>query len=235
MPRSQQKSDYDRLKSLMASKKGKEKPCREYLPLANELLAKFTSTEFKGQDEELPSRFGPSDYLVICTRQNVAGEKEDHAYLWEVKAPQCPVCARDTKMRARPSRDLINAENQLLHYYDSVVDDGSLLRDHNLSPGRVHLGGIIIGKRSSPMTGILSPGEKLAAARAFSLREKWVYGPAGIDVVPWDRILDYLLEHKPVTKNVTRKKIPINLNTSPDNIIIQDVAKLSVEGHKNGG
>jgi hypothetical protein len=219
-----------KLKSLLASRRRNERACREYLPLANELLSKYESNEFKGHVTELPGRFGPSDYMVRCTCMNVAGQKEDHVYIWEVKAPQCPLFVRETKMRARPSPDLIKAENQLLHYYADQSGSNSFLQDLQIPPGHVHLGGIIIGTRWNLMKGELSSQAKTSAARAFELRRKLIYDPANIEVYTWERILDYLINKPPIKKSVKNTRLPKGLNTSPDRIAIQHVGPLSKGG-----
>ena len=51
-------------------------------------------------------------------------EYERHMVFWELKAPQCNLVeVDDAATRYRPTKDLIKAETQLLHYVHQAAGD----------------------------------------------------------------------------------------------------------------
>jgi hypothetical protein len=114
-------------------------------------------------------------------------------YVWELKAPQLPLFLIDTNSRARPSAALYDAENQLVHYHDSLRDNGSFRETHKiLAPDDVKFGGIIIGRFSN----YVKHGAQINTVRAHDLaeqtlrlRQRLFYDPHGIKIWTWDTIV----------------------------------------------
>lgn len=138
---------------------------------------------------------GRVDMIVIGEFWELGGGSSPGAYVWELKAPQIPLFHIETQNQACPSPELFKAENQLLHYHDSVANSGHLRERWNiLSPDRVKFGGIVMGRD----TGIVKCensypilGQKLAQ-QALRIRDLVFYRATGIRVWTWDRILTIL-------------------------------------------
>ena len=66
------------------------------------------------------------------------------------QSPQCYVFEFDNENRVRLTKDLISAENQLLHYYEEYKKSETFISEFNItSTDNIHIGGIIIGQKST--------------------------------------------------------------------------------------
>ena len=142
---------------------------------------------------EQSSSVGKVDMLVVAEAYGVGPSPYKQAYVWELKAPQLEVFQMETADRASPTKDLYSAENQLLHYYDTVKSDGTLLkRLEILSSDDVHLGGIIIGRNKNYIKfNCMDKSYALRCAKqANEIREKYFYG-GQIKLWTWDRVIEF--------------------------------------------
>ena len=208
---------YFLLKELVESERYKELECRFYLQYVKDFLMKETPIEFVTVETEYITTPGRSDY-IISGKLIDSGTYRTHAYLWELKAPQCYIFEKDTENRLKPSSDLIDAENKLLHYYDDLRTSDTARQD--IGVGRdchIHLGGIIIGRENALVNGeFASPYRKKALySRAIDSR-RILYDDAGIKLVTWDQILSQLkpVELQRVTR-VSGEVITVTINTEP--------------------
>ena len=212
------------LKALIEGAGNKELECRKYLPYAKELLVKVTTKEFLSEADEYRGHSGDSDYIVVCKACDEAGIESNHAYIWEVKAPQCYVFEQDTMNRVKPTKDFISAENQLLHYYEESKGSDQFRAEFGIThPENVKLGGIVIGSKKT----LVKSSDYLEDliirlyTRALDLRRRYLYGHSGVKVIIWDTILDHLLESPPASKVVVQPKSTIiGIKSYPVNIVV---------------
>ena len=149
-------------------------------------------------DAEYRQHCGSSDYIV-AGRGHESGSACRRVYLWELKAPQCSLFVEDpsSKNRLFPSRELLQAENQLLNYYDELRESGDFKAEFKIThPADVCMGGLIIG---SNKTKVKLEGE--SEARKDDLFEKaWrcrkLFYKSEIRLMLWDNILDQLQSPK---------------------------------------
>jgi hypothetical protein len=124
-------TDYAALSALVfENDRHTEKECAAYLPQATPLLIKGTPISIINLTAEERNYFGSTDYIVAANMQTDIGGVEAEVSIWEVKAPQCYLMERDdNSTRCRPTRELVKAENQLLHYaYEAMLNDAFRLR-----------------------------------------------------------------------------------------------------------
>lgn len=138
---------------------------------------------------------GRLDIIVIAEMFEVGGNTRKCAYVWELKAPQLPLFQLETNNQACPSSELFMAENQLLHYHDSIAHDGHY-RDRwgILSSDDVKFGGIIIGRDDAIVKckeKEITLGKQLAR-QALRIRESIFYRTNDIRVLTWDWIIKFL-------------------------------------------
>jgi hypothetical protein len=124
-----------------------ERECASHLKnLASVLLPISEGTITYINNEQICSS-GRVDMVVIAEAVTFGGETQPCAYVWELKAPQFHLFFIDTDNRACPTDALFKAENQLLHYHDSISKDRSFLeRWRIVSSDDVKFGGIIMGR-----------------------------------------------------------------------------------------
>jgi hypothetical protein len=131
------------------TKADREHECREYLQYAHDFLFRDPWCLFPLLDskeiKEYRLHVGDSDYIIVAKVKNELGKEVHKAYVWELKAPQCPIFIAETKNRLSPSPELYKAINQLLHYYSEIRENGTFLKAFPMSPADVKIGGIIIG------------------------------------------------------------------------------------------
>lgn len=193
---------FKELNSLMSDTHHKEKECRKYIPMALDLFVPFSgSTTILDDETEYPGHTGPSDLIIFCER-TCGGLKEKYAYFWEVKSPQTYVFVKDTENRVKPSIEFVQAENQLLHYWDDCKNE-KFRGDFDISTiETIRPGGILIGQTSNLVKGDYSESQKNRLYRtALQLRKQCLYGTYGIQVLIWDDILDFLKPVKPITED----------------------------------
>jgi hypothetical protein len=141
-------------------------------------------------NSELSTTAGRLDIVVIATSIS-AGITSNEAYIWELKAPQLKLFELECDSRACPTKDLYQAENQLLHYHKELkgnIDwqDKWDLRSHN-----VKLGGIIIG-RDNNLVKCVETRKKYAeilAKKVKQIREEYLYHHNQITLLTWDDVL----------------------------------------------
>ena len=137
-------SSAEALRALMVDGVQREVECQQYLQHAHLLLAPPFSTVMQVVREQV-GMAGRSDYFLLCEVQEV--EPRRRLVLWEAKAPQLAPFEVTTQNRLIPTRALVEAENQLLYYFDEYRSNGQLLDRYQIRhPDDVRLGGIVIGR-----------------------------------------------------------------------------------------
>ncbi|WP_284876680.1 Shedu anti-phage system protein SduA domain-containing protein [Brevundimonas sp. MEB006b] len=169
----------------------RELECRPYLVHAEHLLIEKTLRSTV-QHYEVRSYAGDADLILAADVLTDTGQSERVAFLWELKAPQCPLFEYDdNKHRCRPSADLIKAENQLLHYVDeAVANENTRARLGVAHRKDIRPGGIIIGTQKSMLRNLRYPRDVEMAATALRVRQERLYHAQGIRILLWDRVLD---------------------------------------------
>jgi hypothetical protein len=195
---------YQSLKNLIDEPvKHNENECREFISGALDLFVPYTGvTTVLGDVDEYPGHSGPNDLIVFCER-SCGGVVEKHAYIWEIKSPQTSVFVKDTKNRVKPSPEFIKAENQMLHYWEDCKTEQFRAKFDISHLDYIHPGGILIGKTDTLVSsGYVEDKKKQLYKTAINLRKKLFYTPAGIQVLIWDDVLDFI---KPPT-NISHEK-----------------------------
>jgi Domain of unknown function (DUF4263) len=167
----------------------RERECQRYLKYAAKFLVPGTSTGIVSVPED-PNFFGKTDFVIGAELRNGLGRCARHAYIWELKAPQCYLFEQDTKHRCRPTAEFLQAENQLLHYFHEASGNGRFReRMGVIDQDNIHMGGIVIGTNERILRG--SDGFEQAYT-ALTVREKYFYRASAIRVLTWDEILEFL-------------------------------------------
>lgn len=180
----------DALRALMRETHQCEVECQEYLQYAHPLLAPPLSRVIQVVREQV-AMAGRSDYFLVCEVSEV--EPRRRLVLWEAKAPQLSPFEVATQNRLMPTRALIEAENQLLYYFDEYRSNGQFLDRYQIRHSSdVRLGGIIIGRDDNlvrPKDGISLSAEAVRqmASSALRIRDEHFYRER-IRVLTWDRI-----------------------------------------------
>lgn len=184
----------DDLRTLMADKIQREVECQEYLLHAHALLAPPLSTVMQVVREQV-AMAGRSDYFLLCEVQEV--ESRRRLILWEAKAPQLAPFEVATHNRLIPSRALVEAENQLLYYFDEYRSNGQFLDRYGIKHADdVRLGGIVIGRSdnwvrqtgNNPLSALVA---RQMASSALRIRNEHFYR-GQIRVLTWDSIASVL-------------------------------------------
>lgn len=187
-----QKSPHEKLKALIYAKRKKEHECRAYLKYAEDILFKRPGSGI-ACDIEYRGHSGDSDY-IITGLGNESGCDVQLAVIWELKAPQCFLFEVDPKSsnRIKPTKELIEAENQLLNYYDELKNSGEFRDEFGITlPDYVRLGGIIIGSDKTLIRGKIDDAKRDSSYRKALRCRKIFYGEK-IDLLIWNTILDQL-------------------------------------------
>lgn len=168
--------------------------CAKYLHFAAGYLLPQTpeNINFAREDRHY---YGSTDFVLAAKLRNDALAEETVAYIWELKAPQCFLFEYDdNNNRCRPTKDLIKAENQLLHYLDQAIGDQSFrVRFGVMETKNIRAGGIIIGRSTDKLLkSIRDDGDKFKAQKALEVRRSYFYLQNNIRVITWDRILDFV-------------------------------------------
>lgn len=187
---------YDELKALIYDTQNREYECRGYLTYAADVLFRDGGTDIVC-DVEYRGHSGDSDFIVIG-RAHGSGSDCIRAYLWELKAPQCFLFVRDRSSANRlfPSKDLLQAENQLLNYYDELRDSVEFRSEFGIThPSNVLMGGIIIGCNKTKVNGEMELARRNRLyEKAFRCRS--LFYRSDIQLKIWNTILDQLLPPK---------------------------------------
>ncbi|MCI5208968.1 MAG: hypothetical protein D3910_09260 [Candidatus Electrothrix sp. ATG2] len=169
---------------------------------------------------------GRVDIIVLADLVQMGGSLRREAYVWELKAPQLEIFEVKTQSLAQPSSHLYGAETQLMHYYQSIINDSILLRRLEiLSPEHVKFGGVIIGRDDNFVKNKLknldeTTGERLAH-EANEIRDKYVYRQLNMNLWTWDNVL-YLAQ----AKQLSNQRIEGDPSTTID---LQSKAELTTK------
>ena len=215
--------DFTKLNALVSeTEHHREKECRAFIPLALDLFVPFTaSTTVLGDETEYPGHTGPSDLIIFCER-HCAGVSEKYAYIWEVKSPQTTVFVQDTEYRVKPSSEFIQAENQLLHYWEDCKTE-KFREEFNLSHlDHIMLGGILIGKTSTLVKGNYDETKKNRLYKtALNLRKKCFYNNC-IQVLIWDDVLNFIRPAVPITENKQGDIGSVSISSESQSVVISN-------------
>jgi hypothetical protein len=191
------------LRVLMQGAAQREVECQAFLQYANFLLAPPLSRVVQVVREQV-AMTGRSDYFLLYEVTEVNLRRK--LVLWEAKAPQLAPFEIVTQNRLIPSRALVEAENQLLYYFDEYRSNGQFLDRYELRhPDDVKLGGIIIGRDDNQVrrkgTNTISNEALLQlASSAYRIRDEHFYR-GRIRLHSWDRIVQ-VLNRNPVVDRV---------------------------------
>jgi hypothetical protein len=220
MPQDSQK--YEALRQLIDSTDNKELQCREYLQHVHEVLAREIIRNDMYVERERRGNSGDSDYVFSCRVCDGTMIEPVRAYVWELKAPQCHIFSRDTDNRLRPTNDLINAENQLLHYHHELQGNDDFKREHSITHSdNIVLGGIIIGCHTTRVQGNYPEDKKERLfEKAMTIRQKYFYNPCNLRVLTWSFILD-LFRPTPVPQPNLESRQPVLVD--PESLDIDNI------------
>jgi hypothetical protein len=183
---------YEELKTLIYAKGNKEIQCRAYLKYAADVLFRDGGVDIVC-DAEYRGHSGTSDYIV-SGRGHESGSECRRVYLWELKAPQCPLFVKDPSSANRlfPSKELLQAENQLLNYYDELRESADFRSEFEIThPSNVCIGGIIIGSDKTKVKLKAVPTRKASLCeKAYRCRR--LFYRSDIRLMLWNTILDQL-------------------------------------------
>jgi len=183
---------YEELKTLIYAKGNKEIQCRAYLKYAADVLFRDGGVDIVC-DAEYRGHSGTSDYIV-SGRGHESGSECRRVYLWELKAPQCPLFVKDPSSANRlfPSKELLQAENQLLNYYDELRESADFRSEFEIThPSNVCIGGIIIGSDKTKVKLKAVPTRKASLfEKAYRCRR--LFYRSDIRIMLWNTILDQL-------------------------------------------
>lgn len=199
---------YNNLKTFIDSESFVEHQCREFLQYIPHILFRETVINFIYVEKEYKGNSGDSDYIISAEVKDGSGLSTVRAYIWELKAPQCNIFEFDNKNRLIPSKYLIEAENQLLHYHYEHRGSDQFKDEFKVThPDNVMFGGIIIGsgKTSIKCRESLDQKDKKLFEKAVKVRQKYLYDINGIKLLTWDYILEQFL---PSITNPIRHSIP---------------------------
>lgn len=188
---------YQSLKELIDSEDQQEElQCRKFLKHAEEFLFKTdTLKERLYSEQETPTNMGKTDYVISGKIGNDPYLNPDgvRVYVWEFKAPQCFIFRKDGDNRLCPTKELFEAENQLLNYYHALKYNQNLLQRFRAGhPNNLFIGGIIIGSSDRLVKGKFEDEKKKALLQdAFNIRRTYFYNETGLCLYTWNDLLDY--------------------------------------------
>ena len=189
----------DTLRALMKDEARREVECQEYLQYAHLLLAPPISRVIQVVREQV-AMAGRSDYFLLCEVSEV--EVRRRLILWEAKAPQLAPFEVITQNRLIPSGALIEAENQLLYYFDEYRSNAQLLDRYQIRHADdVKIGGIVIGRddnwvRQTRDNSLKPEVLRQLASSALRIRNEHFYRDQ-IRVLTWDKIAN-VIDREPV-------------------------------------
>jgi len=206
------------LEALINDAQNKELECRLFLQYIKDVLVKNRATRFDYVETERIGNTGRSDYIISAVIEE-GGDECTKAYIWELKAPQCPIFEVDTENRLKPSKELIDAENKLLHYYLENKYSGVFHQQYHITnPVDVVLGGIIIGCRRTKVIGLMEEERKNRLYRIIKSSRDIFYGNSGIILLTWDDVVGH------IRKRVTEQ----NVIGSYQNVVVLDPILLNI-------
>jgi hypothetical protein len=204
---------YDNLKTLInENSRYTEEECRVYLQYAKNLLFRDPSRVLSyyvepEQIEEYRLHGGDSDYIVVAKIKDELDRQSVRAYLWELKAPQCPMFVTETNSRLRPSEYLYKAINQLLHFYRECKQSGSFRDVFNIvNQEDVKMGGIIIGRNDNRVPNSLNATNKKILFNQVTYAWDYLFNDK-IRLFTWEKILDWI---KPKETYINEQYTPMS-------------------------
>ena len=194
MPISQ--ADYDSFKALVnETERNTERECQRRLHIAQDMLFPVTVIEFEPIVLEQRSFYGDSDFCVCAVVRSDGGGSERQLALWELKSPQSVIMEADENaQRWRPTRSLIKAETQLIHYHYLALEDGAMHRRFDIRRENIQPGGIVMGRENTWCSDI---SQTAAARRSHAIRSSYFYKPYGFKFFTWSRVLEHIEPVKP--------------------------------------
>ncbi|MBU2622117.1 MAG: hypothetical protein KKD92_07365 [Proteobacteria bacterium] len=213
---------HEALRGLISAPENKELECREFLQYAKGALVRDTVIEFVYVEKERRGTSGDSDYIVSCKVCDETGVESVKAYIWELKAPQCYVFEKDTENRLRPTKELVQAENQLLHYYHEHKGCEQFKNDFGVTHSdNVLFGGIIIGCHARRTKGDYQEEKRNKLfEKALMIRKKYIYDPLHIRIIHWDYILDLLKHPMSPERNPVEAHEVLSQPLDPESIVV---------------
>lgn len=183
-------SDFDKFKAHVEEPVAhRERECQAYLIHAATLLLPKSPTDILSVTEER-NHFGMSDFVIGADIKDGTNRSARHAFIWELKAPQCHLFEIDTSNRCRPTPEFLQAENQLLHYYHEASGNARFReRMGVVDQDNIHMGGLVIGTHARMLKGSTQTAK---ADIALKVREKYFYKSYQIKIWTWDSILDFV-------------------------------------------
>ena len=190
------KESLDELRKLIeATKTQDELKCRKYLACVEDyLFKKDTLVSVLYSERETPVNTGKTDYIISgIIGNNPVVNACTRTYIWELKAPQYYLFKKDTKDRLCPTKQLFEAENQLLNYYHDLKYDLNLVKRFKAGhPANVFVGGIIIGSKDRTVRGDFEEAKKDALVEtAYAIRNEYFYSHNNLWLLTWTDVLNY--------------------------------------------
>lgn len=186
------------LNELIAEEARNEHKCRDYLKHVHHVLVDAQLIHSTTAEQEFPTQTGPNDYLIRAKVDSGIGTTENIIVVWELKAPQCLMFETDSKVRLKPSKDLVDAENKLFNHYHQLKGNRAIKEQFQLtSDSQIRMGGIIISREDK-----LAPGIKKSTTAeqnfrlAHTVRQQYIYKQNGMRLLSWDYILNCLQPQK---------------------------------------
>ena len=205
---------YEALEKLIIDADDKEDACREYLHHVKTFLFNERNVlNIIHYDKEIRLTTGDVDFAV-SGKVSEGGVECTRAYLWELKAPQCAVFTKDADGKIVPTKQLIHAENQLLHYFFEAQGHTDFRQAFGIiDPNNVRAGGIIIScEKRQVSPNVKKEKRRELYEKAYRTREQ-LYRALKIRLVLWDENLDQLRE--PLIGKDAQNPNPIVLEAPP--------------------
>ncbi len=187
------KENFVAFTAILDSAEHREGDCTPFLEFATDFLLGRTPAKTYALKTEERSFYGRSDYIVIADVVDGVGQLRRIAVFWELKSPQSFLLERDdAQNRFRPTKSLMKAETQLLHYVHEASGSDDFRERYDLKSRQdIYVGGIIIG-RDGKIINSNSEEESNSARHCFNIRNERIYKPSRISVLTWDRIAEVI-------------------------------------------
>lgn len=135
---------------------------------------------------------GRADLQVVVNAADGDNQRVWRCLVWEFKAPQLAAYASQTAVRWGATTDLMDAEEQLLHYVSELRKHGvPLSNGTQISGENISYGGIVMSRDNHVPTDL---AEKTLYARAKQIRKTEIHDRVGIQFVNWDYIFNRLTQ-----------------------------------------
>jgi len=207
----------------------RERECHRYLEKIPQILLRNPFFDISSVQSGYATPSGISDYIVAAKVSTEGGYNCRRAYIWELKSPQCFIFEKDTRSRVRPTKELISAENQLLHYYQDCKGMDIFRDQFEITcQDEIYMGGIIIGSERTQVDvteGFYDDSTKqYLYMKALRVRERNFYSCCNIKVYTWNAILNLLPkqpiigEHAEGSMQQSEYNIPENMQVGEDSL-----------------